>query len=53
MTSDEKKPSRREPWRAPGWVIPILCAAVGYFMARTPGAIFAGLLGVGVWLGRR
>lgn len=49
MLSDERKDRGKEPWRAPGWVVPILCVGLGYVMADIGGAILAGVLGVGVW----
>lgn len=49
---NSEEPSGKEPWRAPAWVVPILCTGVGYVVAGIPGAILAGLLGVGVWVTR-
>lgn len=52
LQEEKKRSGRKETWRAPGWVVPILCAGAGYFVAGIPGAILAGVLGIGVWKAR-
>lgn len=46
------RPPRKEPFRVPGIVVPILCAGLGWVMADWPGALVAGTLGLLVWLTR-
>lgn len=51
MTAEERtsRPPRKEPFRVPGFVVPILCAGLGWIMADWPGAVVAGILGLLVW----
>ena len=37
---------RREGWRAPGWVVPIVAGLSGWFFAGWPGAAFGVVAGV-------
>ena len=45
----EKKRPRREPFRVPGIVVPVLGALVGWFIADLPGAVLGGIIGFFVW----
>jgi hypothetical protein len=41
-----------EPRRFPAWIVPILGAAVGWFLKGPVGAVFGAGLGILVWRSR-
>ena len=43
---------KKQPWRAPGWVVPIVAAGSGWVFGGWPGALFGALVGTFIWKSR-
>jgi hypothetical protein len=47
-----ERKSKKDAWRAPGWVVPIVAAGSGWLFAGWPGALFGAVVGTIVWRSR-
>ena len=47
-----ERSSKKDAWRAPGWVVPIVAAGSGWLFAGWLGALFGAVVGTFIWRSR-